>query len=407
MKSFHSIPARTAVALLTLSLLCVTQAKGAPASGPDADAAYIAKFQEKYKKVAAPPAFEKYATPARYDELFLGAAVDKATENVSNDSGGIAWGLSYQMMSLNEMYRNTHDIKYLNANLRIVQAVIAARDDKRNIKLWTGEIAPAWGCEKYAERGRAIFAVHTGIIVYPILDCLLLERDAKDGIGKKSELFQSILLDAEKSITFHERQWRDGPARDEGHYVGLNQENVLEGKPLPGNRLSSMGRALWISWKLTGNKVHYDHAIRLGKYIKHRLSLASDDAYYWPYSLPEAPSPKTNDKSAIESEDSSHGTLSVSFPILLAADGKVFTKKDMVRFGHTVTNGLGRLGGGVLLGNVTGAANSNPAYIAYPAYWLAFGHAVPEVRTRILDFYLNYIPTPGALDLALLLKYAH
>jgi len=315
--------------------------------------------------------------------------------------------LSYQMMSLNEMYRSTHDVKYLDANLKIIQAVIAARDDKRNVKLWTGEIAPAWGCEKYAERGRAIFAVHTGIIVYPILDCLLLERDAKGGIGKKSALFTSILDEAEKSLTFHERQWRDGPLRDEGHYVGLNQENSLEGKPLPGNRLSAMGRALWVSWKLTGNKVHYDHALRLGRYIKHRLTLDPDGAYYWPYSLPETPSATPTPKSAINSEDSSHGTLTVSFPVLLASEGKVFTKKDMARFGRTVTQGLGRLGHGVILGNVTGTAESNPAYIAYPAYWLAFGRAVPEARERILDFYLNYIPTPGALDLALLLKYAH
>ena len=402
-RSSHA--AWSAFIVVTVVVARGSLAESAAAGG--ADAAYIAKFHEKYTKAAATARpLEGYATPARYDELFLGKAVDKATENVSNDSGGIAWGLSYQMMSLNEMYRITHDIKYLNANLRIIQAVLAARDDKHDIKLWTGEVAPAWGCNSYAERGRAIFAVHTGIIVYPILDCLLLERDARDGIGKNSELFRNLVADAEKSIAFHERQWRNGPARDEGHYVGLNQEKVLEGKPLPGNRLSSMGRALWVSWKLTGNKVHYDHAIRLGKYIKHRLALGDDGAYYWSYSLPETVD-KPLENPGAKSEDSSHGTLTVSFPVLLASEGKVFNKRDMTRFGRTVTHGLGRMGGGVLLGNVAGTADSNPAYIAYPAYWLAFAHAVPEVRPRILDFYLINIPTPGALDMALLMKYAH
>lgn len=389
-----------------LAALLTCGAARSESAASDADTAYIALFQQKYKKVASPPAFETYATPALYDELFMGAAgMAKATENVTNDQGGIAWGLSYQMMSLNEMYRTTHDLKYLNANLKIIEAVLAARDDKRAVKLWTGEIAPAWGCEKYAERGRAVFGVHTGIIVYPILDCLLLERDAPGGIGKDSEQFKRILKEAEESLSFHDRQWRDGPAPDEGHYVGLDQENVLEGKPKPANRLSSLGRALWISWKLTGNRTHHDHGVRIGWYIKHRLTLGADGAYYWSYWLPADPRPDPEDKVRPAGEDSSHGSLTVSFPLMLAADKEVFTNDDLVRLGHTVLNGLGRLGDGVILGTVTGDPKSKPDYIAYPAYWLQTAKAVPEVRGRVLDFYLNYIPKPGALDLALLLNY--
>ncbi|HEX73204.1 MAG TPA: hypothetical protein ENN65_07810, partial [Candidatus Hydrogenedentes bacterium] len=166
---------RTAFA--AIAFLCAAALAEAPTPPADPDQAYIEKFLEKNPPVENPPALGDYATAARYDERFLGEYLDKQLENVSNDNGGIAWGLAYYMISLNEMRRATGDRKYLDANLRCARAVMAATDDKRGKALWTGRVVPAWGCDKYAQRGRAVFAVHTGIIAAPILEFLLLAKE--------------------------------------------------------------------------------------------------------------------------------------------------------------------------------------------------------------------------------------
>lgn len=372
-----------------------------------ADQAYVEKFLAKYPKVASPPTLDVYATVARYDELFLGENLDKALEDVAataNDRGGIAWGFAARMDSLNIMYRKTGDVKYLEANLKCIQAVLAVTDEKRGLKLWTGAVVPAWGCTKYAERGRAVFPVHTGIITAPMFDFLLLAKGAPAFRETLGNAFQTIQDGATAALTVHDRQWRGGPTAGEGHYVGLDQENVCENKPLPGNRLSAMGWALWLSWKATGNETHHDLALGLGHYIRSRLTLSPDGAYYWPYWLPLEPVTESQPRDAIKGEDSSHAGLTMALPFVLAADGQVFTAKDLERLAKMVTLGMGRLGGGILFGNVTGTPDSKPDYVGDASRWLVLAGVDPAVKERIVAFYLNYRPTPGPHDLACLLQ---
>jgi hypothetical protein len=386
-----------AVAIITMFILT--------ANGQDTDAAYVARFLERFPKVESPPPINDYATTARFDERFMGEAIDKALENVGKGQGNNAWGLAYWMHAYNEMYRVTKDPKYLAANLRYTEAMLAARDDKQGLVLWTGAIAPAWSSDKYAERGRAVFAVHTGMIVYPMLDLLLLLREAPEVLAPDSERYQDIQRQALETTAYHDRQWRDGPGEGEGHYVGVDQEDILEGKVLPGNRLSAMGRVLWTAWKLTGDESYRDRAIALGHYIKNRLGVGSDGAYYWEYWLSEEPVTGTVEREAVNGEDTSHGQLTASFPFMLAADGEVFDETDMQRFAMTVLNGVARRDDGILLGNVTGNPDSNVAHVASPEGWFPPSVVQPEVKDRLVAFYLNYLPSPGPLDLAVLLRY--
>ncbi len=384
-----------------LALLLV--AAGAQAqNGADPEAAYVAKFQEHYKKVADPPGLQAYATVQRYDELYLGESLDKALKKVDNDKGGLAWGLSYRMMSLNDLYKITGDRKYLDAQLRIIRAALAATDDKRGKQLWNGRVVAAWGCDLYAERGRAIFAVHTGIICGPIFDFLGHAKGHaafRDSLGAE---FDVIVKGASDALAVHDRQWRDGPAPAEGHYIGMDQENVLENKPLPGNRLSAMGWALWSSWKITGNTTHRDRALAIGRYIKNRLTPSPDGAYYWPYWLPEQPVSGPQPREAVKGEDVSHAGLTMQIVNVLAADREVFTAEDLQRLARTVLSGFGQRTDGVLGGCVTGLSG-DPSHAASPAKWIFLGEANPDVRERIVAFYLNYVPVPGPLDIARLL----
>jgi hypothetical protein len=367
---------------------------------------YVKRFEEKFPPVSPVPALDEYVTAERYDELFLGDGFEKAVEGIRENPESLAWGWSYRMMSLNEMYRATKDPKYFIANASVLQIVVSVRDDKLGLKMWTGETAPAWGSGNYAERGRSVFAVHTGMITYPILDFLLIAKENPalgDTLGRERG---AMLRAAEEAIAFHDRQWRDGPEEGSGHYIALNQESKMEGLPLPGNRLSAMGRALWTSWKVTGNETHRDRALALGRYIKTRLTPSPDGAYYWSYVLPREPVTEPLPKEKIPgAEDVSHASLTASFPIMLASEGKVFTKEDMERMGLTVVKGFARLDNGVLFGNVVGEPAAGPGNVQLPGRWLRLSAFAPEVYDRVAGFYLKYRKTPNPLALALLVRY--
>lgn len=406
MKAVRGCRKHMTVALVTVTAAVLAAGSCIPAHGQWAateEAAYVERFEERFPRVSRVPSIEEYASPARYDELFMGELYREGLEELESDASRIAWGWSYRMLSLNEMYRSTGDAKYLEANLEGIRKVIALRDDRVGIPLWTGEIVPAWGSAKYARRGRAVFAVHTGLITHPMLDFLLLAEEARITLPKAEAA--AILLAAEEALSVHDRQWRDGPADGEGHYVGLNQEDSLEGKSLPGNRLSAIGRALWISWKFTGNDVHRRRAIALGRYIRNRLTPAPDGAYYWSYRLPDKPVEGTAKKEAIRGEDVSHGALTMALPFLLASEGEVFTVEDMKRVGKTLQQGFGRLGDGILFGDVTGHPNSSPSLAQGPARWLPLCEFVPEVYDPIATFYVNYRPNPGPHDITYLIRY--
>lgn len=371
----------------------------------EADKDYVQRFRQAFKKVEPAPSIETYVSPGRYDELYLGENLKQALDRLNNNQGNIAWGLAYRMMSLNEMFRHTKDPKYLDANLECIRAVMAVRDDKTGLQTWTGVVAPAWSSDKYAKRGRAVFGVHTGMITYPMLDFLALAKQQPDYLAKLGVEFQAILASAQEALAYHDRQWHDGPGDGEGYYIMMDQEDGTDGKIKPGNRLSALGRALWTSWKVSGNTVHRDRARAIGTYMKQRLTPAPDGAYYWGYWLPLEPVKDPSPRESIGGEDTSHAGLTLTLPLMLASEGEVFDAADMKRLGNTVLKGFGRLGGGVLFGDITGKPESNPGLVAIPAKWLPLAQYVPEVRPAIVDFYLNYVAIPGPLDIALLLEY--
>ena len=391
-----------------LCLCAAVTAASAWCAEPDAvEAAYVKKFQEAFPQVSPVPALEAYASPERFDRLLLGANLEANLKDVQNDSGGIAWWLSYCMRALNDMHRATGDIKYLEANARLARAVAAATDEKRGKQLFNGRVVKAWGCEKYAERGRAVFCVHTGIIAAQILDLLVLAKDSPvfEGAaadGGRDALLQTCL----DALAVHDRQWRDGPEPGAGHYVGLDQEDSLENRPIPANRQSAMGWALWLAWKCTGDPGHRDRALALGKYLRNRFIPAPDGAFYWPYQLSDDPVTGTTPREAVTGEDTSHAGLTITFPLLLAGEGQVFTRDDLVRFARMVLNGLARRDDGVLLTSITGESRLDPAYLGYPVNYLPLAAVEPEVGRRITAYYLNWRAHPQALDLAGLLRFS-
>jgi len=308
------------------------------------------------------------------------------------------------MVALNEMTRATGDSKYLAANLRCIRAALAARDDRTGTKLFDGRVAPAWSSDGYRKGGQALFMVHTGMIVYPMLDAADLARRMPGVPDDVRRELQAIVPPALESLACHDESWRDGPGDGEGHYVMLREEESSEGKPQPGNRLAAMGRALYAAYRVTKDEKFLQRTRALARYVKRRLPVAENGAYVWPYWLPIDPV-ATAVPGGAAPEDTSHGSLTMAFPALLAADGEVFTPDDMARFGKTVQHGIARLGNGVLLGDVGGLPSSSPDGLGHPANWLQLAPYAPHVRDAIVPFYLRYKPTLQPSEMAYLIRF--
>lgn len=366
---------------------------------------YLARYEKTFPKIAAPPSLEQYAGVEKFDRLALGPGLEKRLAHLDNTSASLAWGDSYRMMALNEMYRVTGDTKYLDVMRRYARGVIDARDDKRGRKLWTGEESTVWSCTKYYRGKRTAYGVHTGIIVFPILDFLYLVKQNPAYKAKMGAEFDEILKAMQESLDFHDRQWRDGPAPGEGSYVYRDQDPANDGKPAPINRLSAMGTAYWYSWKVGGNADHRDKALKIGRYFKNRLSLYPDGAYYWPYRLSDKPLTRTLTVAEMKGgEDISHAALSIALPIALCRDGQVFDKADMRRFAATLTQGFGRMGDGIFFSNLATPGNA-PSYARETNLWLPLSADDPFVYEKVGAFFLTRNPKPDDLDMAMLLRY--
>jgi hypothetical protein len=266
----------------------------------------------------------------------------------------------------------------------------ALRDDRVGTVLWNGKTVPAWSSDTYAQRGQAVFAVHTGFIVAAILD-FIQAADASSGFWEgRDEERRRLIAEMTASLAVHDHQWRDGPGPGEGYYEGRDQEDQCEGKPLPANRLSVMGVALWRACELTGGATHRTRAEALGRYIKNRLYLGMDGAYYWPYWLDEVPpDPAPVPRSHVYSEDIGHAGLTLYLPQVLAAAGVVFDRTDMERFAKTALEGFARRRDGMLYGVITGDPRLELRIT--PCRWLSLTEFNPEVARRIVAFYTRYL----------------
>lgn len=398
--------------ILALGWVCSFSPLSAQSEDPNDDT-YKERFHERFGEPSTATAtFDQLL----FDKLYMGDQLTAVLDRgIDNEQGSLAWGLSYMMQAYNQLYRYSGDTKYLEATLECARHALKVRDDKTGRALWTGETAPIWGADGYAKRGRAAFAVHTGMIAFPILEMIALSEGStffSELHGIEMDLIAAAL---EQSIGYHDRQWREGPGENEGHYIGLNQEDSIEGKPLPGNRLAAIGLAHWHAWEVTGEEKHRERAVKLGRYIKSRLAEIGDDAYYWKYQLPEEPPPgialdewmrdgRFYRKGEL-GEDISHAALTIALPLALAGGGDVFEPADVRRFAETARLGLARRGDGILFGDITGSPDSNPATVAIPARWLPAVKSSREATRSIVQFYLRYQPRPGALDLALLIRF--
>lgn len=331
--------------------------------------------------------------------------------NASNETGGLAWGRSYVLQAYLSMYRATGDAHYLNKFIAGADQALAARDSVRGVKDYRGLSLPAWrAAGNYTLDGKHyIFAVHTGMIAYPLADFadIVYKNNLTQYRGKADIYLQA----AKDAVAVHADEWRE--SGNEGWYAARKGAPVwFDGIGVPFNMYLAMARTELSIYRATGEQIYLDRATKMARHFKNKLRLdAASGAYIWDYWWgPGYSGWKASSGLSVNSpsyagyrgiEDLSHGAIDVAFAHMAFSDGIVFTEQDMQRFGNTVEKKLIRSDG-----QVNSRVDGNLYLAQAPSYlgmWLEFNPYAPSMFKRV-ETDLNKLSSYGAPSLLALAK---
>ena len=320
------------------------------------------------------------------------AGLDKLPEDDSDGYGELAWGTSYGMMALNVLYEATGDTKYLDRQARVIDEVLARRDcdlaakygPERYIDTQRRRVLDAWGTGHYSNGKHTCWAVHTGMLAYPMADFVRIVRRGGAALLPYREKAESFLPKIEAAIREFDEEWREGPEQGMGYYV------FPGGAILPNNQMNAPGRALFILSDLTGRREYRTKAEKLATFFKSKLThVPEKDCYFWAYSQGKPDGPPG------QGEDVSHAAINAHFAYLAWEHKAAFDDVDMQRLAHTVTKGV-YLSQGQLSATL-GGSKPNNSLTAQIGRWGFLARFDPEVERVICDYVAAH-PTDGALQ---------
>jgi len=340
----------------------------------------------------------------KFDQLDLHIHQGQGYGNFTNDDGTLAWAQSYLLEAYLDMYLGTKDQKYLDKFICQATAVMTTTDQARGLTDYRGRSRVGWSATKYTKnRERLVNIVHTGMIVYPLVQFShLVKMDA--GLRSQAALAGQFLALAEAAVGEFAPQWRDDPHTGEGTYVWEGDEPLQTdlGAPLPFNGPLALGRVLIVLYEVTGKRDYREKATGLARHFQHHLGLTPAGAYVWGYrpGLQKYP----------QIEDLSHGAIDVDFAVQAYRQGIVFTRTDMERFIRTL-RGV-RQGQGYAVYVDGRGTDASGRYRGAAGRWLELSEIDGTVYREVGDYLWDRVKDsrkehPGVmLGLAKLVKYS-
>ncbi len=307
-----------------------------------------------------------------FDEMAAKVVPAATTRPADNDYGGIAWGDSYTMSALAEMFAATGDAKYADMFVRIADHVLKARDSLHNLRdEYRGTVNPAWGSIKYSNGKRYVWAVHTGMICEPLARFAAIVRKDATLKAKYAAKADEYLAAAQQAVAVHEPDYRPGPGKDEAYLYGhVNQIH------LPLNMQNALVRAWIYIDDATGKPDHREHIEKLARFFKNRIRVETDGALVWEYRPPlDGPGTKF--------EDVSHGSINADFLVLCHEHGIVFNQRDIEGLKKTLLTRVIRPDGSIA-GTVGGTGEVNKHKVQ-ALRWAALGRHSEAVRRRLVE----------------------
>ena len=259
-----------------------------------------------------------------------------------------------------------------------------------------------------------IFAVHTGMITYPIASFVkLVQRSPwlwlRPRYRSKAKEYLQAVRDA---VAVHDPEWRENEA-GEGTLIWLKgSAQQWDGSEQPINQTLGWGQTVAELAVITGEE-HYRHRTRaMAKMLRGQLAVDAGDAYTWHYwptfgniynGYAKTGSPDTDvsvynpnlSTPARQIEDISHAAISVEFAVRAFRAHLGMNGHDMARLARTYTQNVAIGASAHVRVDGTGAPDANYAFQA--ARWMPLAPWDEQVYHHSLAVYENYQPTPASL----------
>lgn len=258
------------------------------------------------------------ATVTKYNGLYYSINNGDWHMNEGNEEGLYAWCEAFVLQSLINMYKATNDVDYLERFVRHADVMISKTDKALGLVDYRNRSLPAWGAGKrYLDNSdsRCIWTVHTGMIVYPLIEFYNLKHPF---FTLNANKYLNAGLEA---IKIHDDDFKDGT-----YFFALDHPKIdLAGKELPYNQCAAIGRALLAEYKANGSTDAYNKTQRIAQGFRNALEYdEANDLYLWKYS-----------SWSLSCEDIAHSYIDFDFAYLCWSNTIVFETIDIQRFANT------------------------------------------------------------------------
>lgn len=254
-----------------------------------------------------------------------------------------------------------------------------------------------------------IFAVHTGMITYPIASFVRIVAGSPVLRRRYSRKAAEYLTACREAVAVHDWEYRDG-----GHLIWpKGQPLAYDGCEQPINQSVGLGQTLVELALATGDSSYRQEVAAMGRMLAGQLAVDAGDAYQWHYwpaggriyeGFTKTGDPATDVSvftpsggPARQFEDISHGAIDVEFAVRAFRARLAFTGQDMERIARTFTQNVATTDADGLpavhttvAGGATGAAS-----VAHQApRWMQAAPWDPRIHAHCLALYNRYQPTP-------------
>jgi hypothetical protein len=258
-----------------------------------------------------------------------------------------------------------------------------------------------------------IFAVHTGMITYPIASFVRLVHSSPVLMRRYRSKAAEYLTACREAVAVHDWEYRETSAG--GGYLIWPKTQPLpyDGCEQPINQSLGLGQTLVELALVTGDSEYRRKVAALAKMFAGQLSVDDGDAYRWHYwptgglvhdGFTKTGSPETDVSTftpsggpARQFEDISHGAIDVEFAVRAFRARLGFTGEDMARIAKTYTQNVATTdpdGQPAIHATVAGTGTGTAAVAHQAPRWMQATPWDPRVHQHCLALYNRYQPTP-------------
>lgn len=252
-----------------------------------------------------------------------------------------------------------------------------------------------------------IFAVHTGMITYPIASFVRLVAGSPVLRRRYRRKATEYLQACREAAAVHDWEYRDD------HLIWpKGQPLPYDGCEQPINQSVGLGQTLVELAIATGDRGYRAKVAALGRMLAGQLTTDAGDAYVWHYwpagghiydGFTKTGDPDTDlsiftpsGGPARQFEDISHGAIDVEFAVRAFRAKLAFTGHDMERIARTFTQNVATTDADLpaLHTTVGGGAIGGASVAAQAPRWMQVAPWDPQVHAHCLALYNRYQPTP-------------